>query len=162
LSCGSPIGRVIDEAGDGVQYTCFAGIMGWIIGIPPGILCLSYGLINLPMYTMEINFILTGTLTITATDELGPVEMELIFSSIFLLAAILGVNGMQKKVIESLGWSFISENLLWREILAFIFVVLLCMFTLDNINNAMKTNAKKTLYYLLAPIFVLINASIAA
>jgi hypothetical protein len=70
---------------------------------------------------LEINFILTGTLTITATDELGPVEMELIFSSIFLLAAILGVNGMQKKVIESLGWSFISENLLWREILAFIF-----------------------------------------
>jgi len=36
------------------------------------------------------------------------------------------------------------------------------MFTLDNINNAMKTNAKRTLYYLLAPIFVLINATIAA
>ena len=63
--------------------------MGWIIGIPPGFLCLSYGLINLPMYTMEINFILTGTLTITATDELGPVEMELIFSTIYTLAAIL-------------------------------------------------------------------------
>ena len=94
MSCGSPIGRVIDEAGDGVQYTCFAGIMVWVIGIPPGILCLSYGLINLPMYTMEINFILTGTLTITATEDLGPVEMELIFSTIYLLAAILGVNGL--------------------------------------------------------------------
>jgi hypothetical protein len=46
------------------------------------------------MYTMEINFILTGTLTITATDELGPVEMELIFSTIYTLAAILGVKGM--------------------------------------------------------------------
>jgi hypothetical protein len=36
------------------------------------------------------------------------------------------------------------------------------MFTLDNIKNAMKTNAKRTFYYLLAPIFVLINATIAA
>jgi len=73
---------------------CFAGIMGWIIGISPGSLYLNYVLINLPMYTMEINFILTGTLTITATDELGPVEMELIFSTIYVLAAILGVSGM--------------------------------------------------------------------
>jgi len=36
------------------------------------------------------------------------------------------------------------------------------MFTHDNIKKAMKTNVKRTLYYLLAPIFVLINASIAA
>lgn len=68
--------------------------MGWVIGVPPGVLCLSFGLINLPMYSMEINFIMTGTLTITATEDIGPVEMELIFSTIYLVAAILGVSGM--------------------------------------------------------------------
>ena len=43
---------------------------------------------------MEINFIMTGKLTVTATDDLGPVEIELLLSTINLVAAILGPSCM--------------------------------------------------------------------
>jgi phosphatidylglycerophosphate synthase len=62
LKCGSPIGRIIDEAGDAYQYTFVAMIMGHIVKLPPGWLTLSYGLINLPMYSMEMKYIFTGNL----------------------------------------------------------------------------------------------------
>ena len=71
-----------------------AAIFGWFIGVPPGVLCLSFGLINFPLYSMEINFIMTGKLTVTATDDLGPVEIELLLSTINLVAAILGPSCM--------------------------------------------------------------------
>ena len=31
LKCGSPIGRIVDEAGDAYQYTFVALIMGYIM-----------------------------------------------------------------------------------------------------------------------------------
>jgi hypothetical protein len=93
LKCGSPIGRIVDEAGDAYQYTWLALIVGYILKMPPGWLTLSYGLINMPMYSMEMKYIFTGTLTITQ-GEIGPVEIELLFAVIFGAAAIFGVSGM--------------------------------------------------------------------
>ena len=60
LKCGTPIGRIIDEAGDAYQYTWVAVIIGYAVKIEPGWLTLSYGLINLPMYSMEMKYFLTG------------------------------------------------------------------------------------------------------
>lgn len=48
LKCGTPIGRIIDEAGDSFQYTWVAFIMGYLVKVQPGWLCLSYALINCP------------------------------------------------------------------------------------------------------------------
>jgi hypothetical protein len=61
--------------------------------MPPGWLTLSYALINMPMYSMELKYILTGKLQITQGD-FGPVELEVLFAIIFSLAAIFGVSGM--------------------------------------------------------------------
>ena len=61
--------------------------------MPPGWLTLSYGLINLPMYSMEMKYIFTGTLEITQGD-IGPVEIELLFAIIFGAAAVFGTEGM--------------------------------------------------------------------
>lgn len=62
LKCGTPIGRIIDEAGDAFQYTWVAFIIGYIVQVPPGWLCLSFGLINLPQYSFEMRFVLSGSL----------------------------------------------------------------------------------------------------
>jgi phosphatidylglycerophosphate synthase len=62
LKAGSPIGRIIDEAGDLMIYTNIATIGAYCVRAPPGFLCLSYGVINFTSYFMEINFIITGKL----------------------------------------------------------------------------------------------------
>jgi hypothetical protein len=52
---------------------------------------------------MEIKFILTGNLSITgAVDEIGPVEIELIFFIIFMIVGLLGIDGVEKPVVDSL------------------------------------------------------------
>ena len=52
---------------------------------------------------MEIKFILTGNLSITgAVDEIGPVEIELIFFIIFMIVGLIGVEGVEKPVVDSL------------------------------------------------------------
>jgi len=93
LKCGSPIGRIVDEAGDTYQMTWVALIVGYILKLPPGWLTLSYGLINMPMYSMEMKYIFTGKLSITQGD-FGPVEIELLLGIIFGSAAVFGVSGM--------------------------------------------------------------------
>ena len=52
---------------------------------------------------MEIKFILTGNLSITgAVDEIGPVEIELIFFIIFMIVGLSGIDGVEKPVVDSL------------------------------------------------------------
>lgn len=62
LKAGSPVGRIIDEAGDLMIYTNIATMAAYLLRAPPGWLALSYGLINFPSYFMEINYIITGKL----------------------------------------------------------------------------------------------------
>ena len=63
LKAGSPIGRIIDEGGDMMIYTNSAIITGYLTKAPPGFMCLSYALVNMPTYFMEMSFIITGKLT---------------------------------------------------------------------------------------------------
>ena len=62
LKCGSPIGRIVDQAGDLMMYTWFSFFLGYWFKVPPGWLCLSYAVINLPAYTIEISMICTGVI----------------------------------------------------------------------------------------------------
>ena len=95
LKCGSCIGRIVDEAGDVFMYTWSSIIAGYILRLPPGILNLSYASINLAIYCMEIKFTITGSLSITAAvDEFGPVEIELLITSIMLSVAYFGREGL--------------------------------------------------------------------
>ena len=91
MKCGTPIGRIIDEAGDSMVYTWAAHILGYTINLPPGLLCLGYAAWNMPMYTMEMKHIITGKLSITSgAIDLGPVEVEVILASIIICGAIFG------------------------------------------------------------------------
>lgn len=105
LKCGSPLGRIVDEAGDSMNYSLMALILLYIVKMPPGWLTLGIAIINMPMFCMEMSFTLTGSLNINANDDLGPVEVELIISLIFLVAGIFGVEGMN----STLGWSFLPQ-----------------------------------------------------
>jgi len=160
LKCGTPIGRIVDEAGDAVQYTWVSMIMGFVMRVDPGWLCLSFALINMPMYSMEIKFILTGTLSITAGgDALGPVEMELLFTLIFVICAIFGVHGLSNPVSDV--FSFMPDTFEWKHLLAVFFLILLLLFTFENLLSSFKIAFCKTLHYMMNPILTILNAAVA-
>mmetsp|Transcript_9364 Transcript_9364/g.15801 ORF Transcript_9364/g.15801 Transcript_9364/m.15801 type:complete len:415 (+) Transcript_9364:39-1283(+) len=161
LKCGTPIGRIVDEAGDGIQYAWVAMIMGYVMKMEPGWLCLSFGLINLPMYSMETKFIFTGKLSITAGgDGLGPVEIELLFFLVFLTCGIFGVSGLGKPVADLVG-DWLSDQFLWKHLLAVVFILLLSLFTIENLIDSFKINFKQTSIYMANPVLTILNAALA-
>ena len=57
LKCGTPIGRIMDEAGDPFQYTWIAVMIGHVLRSPPGLAADAMLFINIPQYSMEIQYI---------------------------------------------------------------------------------------------------------
>ena len=157
LKCGTPIGRIIDEAGDAFQYTWVAFIVGYIVQVPPGWLCLSFGLINLPQYSFEMKFVLSGDLQITSGNfDVGPIEMEMIYTIIFLLAAIFGTTGIEK----SIDLYFVSVQ--FNQLVCCFFIFLLVFFSFDALKESVALNVPLTLRMLATPLFILGQAILAA
>jgi hypothetical protein len=110
---------------------------------------------------MEIKFILTGNLSITgAVDEIGPVEIELIFFIIFMIAGIFGVNGVEKPVVDSMYFlnGILPKFVMWQHLLSSFFVFLLLFFTLENLVKCFQINKWLSLKLIMPCI---INISIA-
>ena len=74
--------------------------MGYTAKLSPGWFTLGFGLVNLAPFTFEMNFIINGSLKITANDDLGPVETELIIATIFFISGVFGISGMDSKINE--------------------------------------------------------------
>lgn len=115
LICGTPVGRIIDQAGDTMQYTMFALIMGYVVKLPPGWLTLCYGLVNFPGFIMEIEYIITGNFN-NCDDYFGPIELEMIIAFIYFCAGLFGVEWLH------LHPGFGPEWLLWVHCLLVLFV----------------------------------------
>jgi len=116
LKVGTPIGRSIDEAGDAMVYTWAAHILGYVINLPPGLFCLGYCALNMPMYTMEIKHLITGKLSITAGSmDIGPCEIEVILSMIIISGAVYGssmVYSPFNDVLPGFASGFLSNEFL--------------------------------------------------
>ena len=108
-----------------------------------------------------MKFILTGNLSITgAVDEIGPVEIELIFFIIFMIAGIFGVSGVEKPVVDSISIlnGILPKFILWQHLLSSFFVFLLLLFTLENLIKCFQINKWISLKLIMPTI---INISIA-
>lgn len=90
LKCGSPLGRIIDEAHDQVAYASAGLALGFLLRIDSPKWMLSISMVNVPFYSMEIRHIICKKLNINI-GEVGPVEVELIISLIFAFSG--GVYG---------------------------------------------------------------------
>lgn len=81
---GSPLGRIIDEALDITQQACYSLWLGYLFNFD----CLFFELLmvmaNVTFFSMEMRFILSKSLTMNV-GEIGPVEIELILTSILLV-----------------------------------------------------------------------------
>jgi len=106
-----------------------------VIQIAPGWLTLSYGLINMAMYSMEMQFILCGELNIITAADIGPVEIELFLSLILFCGGTFGTTGMTQPFVNylpSFAANFVSETFLCNEALCYVFVFLNLMFIVEN------------------------------
>ena len=157
LKCGTPIGRIIDEAGDMFIYTWVAFIMGYVVKVEPGWLCLSYGLILLPAYTQEMIFVTTGKYNyISGAFDIGPVEIELIMTSIFLSAAIFGTQSMNDPINTVFGVDFIpmGDWLKLNQVYCCFFVFLLLLFSLDNLRDTFAKDFNLSLRMITTPVIL--------
>ena len=148
--CGSPCGRIIDEAGDTMVYAMFAHIAAYLLRVPPGWLTLGYALINIPQYAMEVNFTISGVL-VNCDEYFGAMETELMVFSIFFFGGLLGTDGINKP----LGVSFIPDSIHLIHILLSVFFCLQMHFLFDNMSNCMKIDKVKALKYGGIPFFTL-------
>lgn len=138
-------------------------MVGYVMKLQPGWLCLTMALINCPMYTMEMKYIFTGKLSITAMDDdLGPCEIEIIITSVFFLAGLFGYEGLGDSIGTSLGIEMIPKFLLWKHALSSIFVILLCFFTLENVYSCIKQDIRRAIHYLSNPLICLVIPMICA
>ena len=62
LKCGSPLGRIVDEAGDTVAMTCYSIYVAYMFNFDSRILETVFLMLNLGAYGMEIRFKVCGTL----------------------------------------------------------------------------------------------------
>lgn len=92
--------------------------------------------------------------------EIGPVEVELVFTLIFgFTGAVFGVEVFDKQLNDLFGTDFdLIHSYQLKHILAGLVIVLNIMFTIDNIKDAYTVNSSEA-FRLFVPVFVLISFS---
>lgn len=156
--CGSPLGRVIDEGIDQIAYACIGGFVGYLLRVEPGFWLLSIGLVNLPFYAMEIRHCYFKDF-IMIVGELGPVEIELIYTIIFLLTGLyIGGDGYEKTFAEVTGLTYKFLNFKMKSFIAILTLVLEIIFSYDNLKESIEKDPKKTFRYLI-PVFIMLGIS---
>lgn len=105
LKCGTPLGRIIDEALDQVSYACVGNAIGYMLRLDSPIWYLSFTLVNVPFYSMEIRHTIMRNFNMII-GEIGPIELELIYTIIFLLSAIYGVDVYDRTLADMTGLDY--------------------------------------------------------
>jgi phosphatidylglycerophosphate synthase len=157
--CGSPLGRIIDEAIDQLAYACISCITGYLIRVEPGIWLFSIGLVNVPFYAMEIRHYYFKDF-VMIVGELGPVEVELIYTIIFLLTGLyIGGDGYDKTLAQVTGYEYEFLAIKTKYLVAGLTILLEIMFSYDNIKESLEKNQKETMK-LMTPVFIIIGISL--
>lgn len=149
LKCGSPLGRIIDEAGDGMIYTFYGHLVGYVFKMTPGPFFLGIATINLSVFYMELTFKITNSL-VMCDEYFGAMELELVITSIMFLAGIFGTDGLHKHVCIHM-----SEDIYWYHFIMAIFILMTCHFTFDALCNSVKSNPSATLRNGITPLITL-------
>lgn len=106
---GSPFGRLFDEANDMIQMTCYSVILAYLLRFDCSLFELLFTFLNVIFFTMEMKYILCHELVLNIA-EVGSVEIENFFASLFVLASVYGSKIFEAKVGETIGFlSFLPE-----------------------------------------------------
>ncbi|CDW75744.1 choline ethanolaminephosphotransferase 1 [Stylonychia lemnae] len=157
---GTPLGRIVDEAMDQPTYACAGLAIGYMLRNDQVFYCISFSLINLPFYTMELKHKVCSNLHMIM-GEIGPVELELVFTILF---AFVGFQGSE--IFEGTLCSFFGMQdqcflggLQQRHLYSVLVIFLLVIFTFDNLYDAFKKDLKDSLKLLIVPGTILLQLS---
>ena len=89
LKAGSPLGRIVDEAGDTIMQACYSMWLAYSFRFDN--LCFEtvFIMVNFVFYAMEMKFVMCKDLKMVV-GEIGPVEVELLLSCIIFFVAYFG------------------------------------------------------------------------
>jgi len=150
-------------------------LLGYVVKFPPGVFCAGYAIINLPQYFVEVKYRYTGKPIMFCkgpVDGIGPREVELIFAFIFLLAGLIGVDGVDKPITSSISdIEYIDADgksqqikeqvpgfLQWNHLIAGLFLILYLTFSLESLYISMMKGGSKTLALLAPALNIILNA----
>lgn len=119
----------------------------------------SIGLVNVPFYAMEIRHYYCKDF-VMIVGELGPVEVELIYTIIFLFSGLyIGGDGYEKTLAQVSGIEYEVLSLIKiKYFVAVLTIVLEIMFSYDNIKESLEKNSTESMK-LLTPVFIIIGIS---
>jgi hypothetical protein len=144
-----------------VQYTFFTVFLGYVTKVGPSWYILGYQLINLVMYSMETNFIITNNLNINMElIEFGPVELELMLALIIGAAGVFGNTAMIKPVIDSYPSVSVifSSSFTWGHLLQIFFLVMISQSVFESLEKCTRKHGYSFVYYMLAPLIIWVTA----
>ena len=95
MKCGSPLGRIVDEAGDCIVMSNYCALLGYIFAFNNVWWELIMFYLNMIFYGEEIRYKVCNTL-VMVVGEISSVEVELILSLAFIFTGIYGSDGLQK------------------------------------------------------------------
>jgi hypothetical protein len=107
------------------------------------------------MFAIEMKYIFTGKLELSAgtSEDIGPVEMELIFAIGFFLLGFLGTDGMTRSITEH--FSFIPDSLSWiklNDVISVIVLLAIFQFVFENLIVSFRINFLKSIKFLISPL----------
>eukprot|EP00347_Sterkiella_histriomuscorum_P006704 403351756 len=157
LKCGSPLGRIIDEALDQVSYACVGSAIGYMLRLETPLWMCAFSLINVPFYSMEIKHTVCRHFKMII-GEIGPVELELVFTIIFgLTGSVFGIEVFDLKINYLFGTDLDSlRGYQLKHLISGLIFILMVVFTIDNLKDAFQTNFQET-FRLFIPVFVLMS-----
>lgn len=114
-------------------------------------------MVNVPFYAMEIRHQTCKNLTLIV-GEIGPVEAELIFSTLFFLTgAVFGGDSVDQTLALATGLNYdVLTTYKVKHVLILILFLLELVFIWDNLKESIVVNPSETIR-LLYPVFILLG-----
>lgn len=97
LKFGSPLGRIIDEAGDCIVMSNYSVLLAYCFVFDNKWLEVTWFFMNLLFYSMELKNKICGNL-VMIVGEISAVEIELLLSIILALSGVYGTDWLQRPI----------------------------------------------------------------
>mmetsp|Transcript_24690 Transcript_24690/g.30818 ORF Transcript_24690/g.30818 Transcript_24690/m.30818 type:complete len:107 (+) Transcript_24690:84-404(+) len=94
LKVGSPLGRLVDEAGDCIVQACYSTYFVYLMNFDNRVLEIFFFYMNIGFFGMEVKFRVTGSL-VMQIGEISVVEVELTLALLLAFAGVYGHAGLQ-------------------------------------------------------------------
>lgn len=103
LKVGSPLGRLIDEAGDTIVMSNYSTLLAFLLAFDNQYWELVFFYLNCGFFGEETRHKICKQLVMMVGGEISNVEVETLLSFIFLYGGVYGGDGLQRPLNDFVG-----------------------------------------------------------